>query len=188
MTEQQTTAATRAQEQAKTLLAQCTTTLQEADPEALRSFIQLNGAGVYKDGEGELFIEFSNGNLDVSDNRDRQEGLQFHILTPWNRLFDSDRADETLKAFRQFMGDHALEVTDAIATQWLAIDAQGDERDGDDLDALIDGLREWSLQGDALEAQRRDLLAGLSLEGDGEQILEDLVIKLQDLFEQQEQG
>lgn len=184
-----TTARARAKEQGLGLLAQLKINLEEASHDALRAFIQLNGAGVYKDSDGDLFIEFSNGNLDVSDNRDRQEGLQFYTTTPWNRLFDSDRADETLKAFRQFMVDHALEVTDAIAAQWLAIDAQGDERDGDDLDALIDGLREWSLQGDeALEAQRRDLLAGLSLEGDGAQILEDLVGKLRAYFDQQEQG
>ncbi|WP_119967231.1 hypothetical protein [Simplicispira lacusdiani] len=187
MTEQQTTAATRAQEQAQALLAQFKTDLEEASHEALRAFIQLNGVGVFKNPDGSLYVEFTNGNLDVSDSRDCQEGLQFYTMTPWNRLFDSDRADDTLKAFREFMEEHGLEVTAAIAAQWLAIDAQGDECDGDDLDALLDGLREWSLQGDALEAQRRDLVAGLSLEGDGEQILEDLVIKLQDLFEQQEQ-
>ena len=74
-------------------------------------------------------------------------------------------------------------------SQWLAIDAQGDECDVDDLDALINDLREWSLHGSALEAQRRNLLAGLSpLDGDGAQLHQDLVDKLRAYFDQQEQG
>lgn len=177
----------RAKEQAKALLAQFKTDFEEASHEALRAFIQLNGVGIFKNPDGSLFIEFTSGNLDVSDDVDRQEGLQFYTMTPWNRLFDSDRADDTLKAFREFMVDHDLDVTDSIAAQWLAIDAQGDERDGDDLDALINDLRDWSLHGLALEAQRKDLLAGLSMDGDGQLIFDDLVTKLQDLFEQQEQ-
>lgn len=188
MTQQQTTAATPAQEQAKALLAQFKTDIEAAGHDALRAFIQLNGVGIFKNPDGSLYIDFTSGNLDVSDSRDCQEGLQFYTMTPWSRLFDSDCANDTLKAFRQFMVDHDLDVTDSITAQWLSIDAQGDERDGDDLDALLDSLREWSLQGEALEAQRRDLLAGLSLEGDGAQILEDLVVKLQAHFDQQERG